>query len=76
MVRIAGRLLSAMVASPFFVPFSSISAPNGLTTPDSECTQEEQLRGEGDDHNGGMHGVGDEDEDATDAREGSSTDAA
>ena len=75
MVRIVRRPLSAMVAYPFIVPFSSICAPNGLSTPDSECAQEQQQRSEGGSDDGGMHGGEDEDEDATDARESGSTDA-
>jgi hypothetical protein len=73
---IAGRVLGSIVPYPFIVPFSSISAPNGLQTPDSECTQEQQQRDEGDNTHGAMHGGGDEDEDTTDAREDDSTDAA
>lgn len=71
MDRIVVQSLSSMVAYPFFVPFSAISAPkfNGLRTPDSECTQAEQQSGEGDEDNGGMHGGGDEDEEERDARE-------
>lgn len=75
MVRIAGLLLGSIVASPLFVPFSAIFAPNGLSTPDSECTRGDQQRTEGDEDTGGMHGGRDEGEDATDAREDGSTDA-
>jgi hypothetical protein len=64
-----GRSLSSMVAYPFVVPFSALSAPNGLSTPDSECTRGEQQSDEGGDDNGGMHGGGDEDEEERDARE-------
>lgn len=69
MMRIAGQLLGSIVASPFFVPFSAISAPNGLSPPDSECTRGDQQRAEGDEDNGGMHGRRDEDEDTTDAKQ-------
>jgi hypothetical protein len=75
MVRMMGRLLCAIVAHPFFVPFSAISAPNGLITTDSERAQEDEKRSEEHEGHGGMHGGGDEDDDARDAREDDSTDA-